>query len=94
MENESITLPTIHWKKLSLLESKLNMILDFILIMELVNLLKVQRLSKTQFKRVSRVHLKLMQMEAEGYPMGRRYSLILCESISWVRPDIKSCVFM
>ena len=27
-------------------------------------------------------------MEAEGCLIGRRYSLILCESISWVRPDI------
>lgn len=41
---------------------------------------------------VSRVHLKLTQMEAEGHPKGGRYSLISCESMSWVRPGTESCV--
>lgn len=29
-----------------------------------------------------------MQGEAEGRPLGGRYSLISCESMSWVRPGI------
>lgn len=29
-----------------------------------------------------------MQGEAEGHPLGGRYSLISCESMSWVRPGI------
>jgi hypothetical protein len=40
---------------------------------------------------MSRVLLKPMQEEAEGYLMGRRYSLLSYENMSWVSPGNSCC---